>query len=48
LPLSGEEKKRLTRRYTENAEAYELYLKARYHGFSTRAIECFISISHVE
>jgi DNA-binding winged helix-turn-helix (wHTH) protein/tetratricopeptide (TPR) repeat protein len=31
LPLSGEEKKRLTRRYTENAEAYELYLKARYH-----------------
>jgi serine/threonine-protein kinase len=31
LQLSGEEKKRLTRRYTENAEAYELYVKGRYH-----------------
>jgi TolB-like protein/Flp pilus assembly protein TadD len=29
--LTGEEKKRLTRRYTENAEAYGLYLKGRYH-----------------
>jgi TolB-like protein/Flp pilus assembly protein TadD len=29
--LSGEEKKRLTRRYTENAEAYGLYLRGRYH-----------------
>jgi serine/threonine-protein kinase len=29
--LTGEEKKRLTRRYTENAEAYALYLKGRYH-----------------
>ncbi len=28
--LTGEEKKRLTRRYTENAEAYALYLKGRY------------------
>ncbi len=28
--LSGEEKKRLTKRYTENAEAYQLYLKGRY------------------
>ncbi len=31
LELSGEEKKRLTKRYTENAEAYELYIKGRYH-----------------
>jgi eukaryotic-like serine/threonine-protein kinase len=29
--LTGEEKKRLTRRYTENAEAYGLYLRGRYH-----------------
>ncbi len=29
--LSGEEQKRLTKRYTENAEAYQLYLKGRYH-----------------
>jgi len=29
--LTGEEKKRLARRYTENAEAYALYLKGRYH-----------------
>jgi len=31
LKLTGEEEKRLTKRYTENAEAYELYLKGRYH-----------------
>jgi len=30
LKLSGEEHKRLTRRYTDNAEAYQLYLKGRY------------------
>jgi len=30
LRLSGEEKHRLTKRYTENAEAYQLYLKGRY------------------
>jgi len=29
--LTGVEKKRLTRRYTENAEAYGLYLRGRYH-----------------
>jgi serine/threonine protein kinase/tetratricopeptide (TPR) repeat protein len=31
LKLSGEEKNRLTKHYTENAEAYQLYLKGRYH-----------------
>jgi TolB-like protein/Tfp pilus assembly protein PilF len=31
LRLSGEEKKRLTRRYTENVDAYQLYLTGRYH-----------------
>ncbi len=30
LKLTGEEKQRLTKHYTENAEAYELYLKGRY------------------
>jgi serine/threonine protein kinase/Tfp pilus assembly protein PilF len=31
LRLTGEEKKRLTRRYTENSQAYQLYLRGRYH-----------------
>jgi len=31
LRLSGEENKRLTRRFTENVEAYQLYLTGRYH-----------------
>ncbi len=31
LRLTGEEQKRLTKRYTENVEAYQLYLKGRYH-----------------
>jgi TolB-like protein/Tfp pilus assembly protein PilF len=29
--LSGEEKGRVTKRYTENAEAYDLFLKGRYY-----------------
>jgi eukaryotic-like serine/threonine-protein kinase len=31
LRLSGEDRKRLTKRYTDNVEAYQLYLKCRYH-----------------
>jgi TolB-like protein/Tfp pilus assembly protein PilF len=31
LKLTGEEKKRLAKRYTENTEAYQLYLKGRYY-----------------
>jgi len=31
LQLSGEEQKRLTKRYTENTEAYQLYLKGRFY-----------------
>jgi TolB-like protein/Tfp pilus assembly protein PilF len=31
LRLTGNEKRRLTKRYTEDAEAYRLYLKGRYH-----------------
>jgi TolB-like protein/Tol biopolymer transport system component/Flp pilus assembly protein TadD len=31
LKLSGEERKRLTMRYTESSEAYNLFVKGRYH-----------------
>ena len=31
LKLSGAEKKQLTKRYTENTEAYQLYLKGRFY-----------------
>jgi eukaryotic-like serine/threonine-protein kinase len=31
LRLTAEQKERLTRRYTENAEAYQLYLQGRYY-----------------
>jgi tetratricopeptide (TPR) repeat protein len=41
LRLTGEEKQRLTKRYTENAEAYQLYVKGRYfwNRRTTEAIE---------
>jgi hypothetical protein len=32
LRLSSEEKIRLAKRYTENAEAYQLYLKGRFYS----------------
>jgi eukaryotic-like serine/threonine-protein kinase len=32
LRLTGEEKQRLGKRYTENAESYQLYLKGRYYS----------------
>jgi DNA-binding winged helix-turn-helix (wHTH) protein/TolB-like protein/Flp pilus assembly protein TadD len=31
VQLTGEEKRRLTKHYTENTEAYQLYLTGRYH-----------------
>lgn len=38
LKLTGEEEKRITARYTENAEAYQAYLEGRYHwSLYTRA-----------
>ncbi len=47
LRLTGEDRKRATKRYTENAEAYQLYLRGRYYwnqgtiaGFK-KAIEYF-------
>ena len=47
LRLTGNQRERLTRRYTENTEAYRLYLQGRYHWNKRseealhRAIECF-------
>jgi eukaryotic-like serine/threonine-protein kinase len=47
LRLSGEEKKRLGKRYTENTAAYDLYLKGRYYtnkrtgDWIKKGIECF-------
>jgi eukaryotic-like serine/threonine-protein kinase len=47
LKLSGEEQKRLTKSYTENAEAFQLYSKGRYYwnrqteDGTKKAIECF-------
>jgi eukaryotic-like serine/threonine-protein kinase len=47
LKLTVEDKKRLTKRYTENTEAYQLYLRGRYcenkftEAGRSRAIECF-------
>jgi TolB-like protein/Flp pilus assembly protein TadD len=38
LRLSGEQRERLTKRFTENREAYEFYLKGRY-SWGKRAIE---------
>jgi serine/threonine protein kinase/Tfp pilus assembly protein PilF len=32
LRLTGEQQKRLTKRYTDDTEAYQLYLKGRYHA----------------
>jgi serine/threonine protein kinase/Flp pilus assembly protein TadD len=39
LKLSGEEKKKLAKRYTENSEAYQFYLKGRYFVTSKRTEE---------
>jgi DNA-binding winged helix-turn-helix (wHTH) protein/TolB-like protein/Flp pilus assembly protein TadD len=47
LKLNGDEKQRLTKRYTENSEAYQLYLKGRYYWNKrspeglNKGIECF-------
>lgn len=38
LRLTGEQEKRATKRYSENTEAYQLYLRGRYH-WNRRAIE---------
>jgi serine/threonine-protein kinase len=46
--LSGEDKQRAMRRYTDNAEAYRLYLQGRYH-WNTGTIEGYQNaISHFQ
>ena len=44
LQLTREEKQRLTKRYTENVEAYQLYLTGRYHWARLVPQEIRISI----
>ena len=39
LHLGGEEERRLTKRYTDNVAAYELYLRGRYHLFKLTPTE---------
>jgi TolB-like protein len=39
LGLSGEVKKNVTKRYTDNPEAYKLYLQGRYYWNKRRALE---------
>ncbi|MEJ7699710.1 MAG: tetratricopeptide repeat protein [Pyrinomonadaceae bacterium] len=46
--LSSEERKRLTRHYTENVEAYELYLKGRYHAAKLTPPETNKGISYFQ
>jgi tetratricopeptide (TPR) repeat protein len=41
VQLTGEERQRLAKRYTANAEAYELYLKGRYY-WNKRTSEGFV------
>jgi len=46
LRLTGEEEKRVTKRYTDNTEAYQLYLKGRYHVAKLTPAEMQIGISY--
>jgi len=48
LKLSGAEKKQLAKRYTENTEAYQLYLKGRYHALKLTPPEMQTGISHFQ
>ena len=47
LKLSDEEKKRLTKRYTENPEAYQLYLKGVYHASKFNKEELDIGLGYL-
>lgn len=48
LQLTGEERQKLVKRYTDNTEAYHLYLKGRYYvhkrtpDWIRKGIECFL------
>jgi DNA-binding winged helix-turn-helix (wHTH) protein/tetratricopeptide (TPR) repeat protein len=46
LQLGSEEKKRLTKRHTLNAEAYELYVRGRYHALKATPPEIQTAISY--
>jgi tetratricopeptide (TPR) repeat protein len=54
LRLTGDQQGRLTKRYTENAEAYRSYLKGRYHWNKRtvegleKGIECFEQAIKIE
>ncbi len=48
LKLGGEEEKRLAKRYTQNAVAYELLLRGRYHLNKLRPPEIQTSISYFQ
>jgi len=44
--LTGEEQKRVIKRYTENPEAYQAYLKGRYHWNKRTAADIYKSIEY--
>jgi DNA-binding winged helix-turn-helix (wHTH) protein/tetratricopeptide (TPR) repeat protein len=46
LQLGGEEQKHLTRRYTENVEAYQFYLRGRFHWNKRAPQDLQKSIEH--
>ncbi|CAN5670748.1 hypothetical protein BH24ACI1_BH24ACI1_15830 [soil metagenome] len=48
LRLGGDEKMRLTKRYTENVEAYQLYLRGRFHVFKLTPPEVNKGISYFQ
>jgi len=48
LKLSGADEHRLAKNYTGNAEAYQLYLKGRYHVLKTTRSEIQTSISYFQ
>lgn len=48
LQLGGEEQKYLTRRYTENVEAYQFYLKGRFHWNKRAPQDLLKAIEHFE
>jgi TolB-like protein/DNA-binding winged helix-turn-helix (wHTH) protein/Tfp pilus assembly protein PilF len=48
LKLTGVEEQRLTKRYTENTAAYELYLKGRYHLNKLTPPEVQTSVSYFQ
>ena len=46
LKLTGEEEKRITTRYTENSEAYQAYMEARFHWSRYTRTEIEKAIEH--